>query len=502
MSMPVPDSTSPAPVPSATQFVDSIAAGTSQQTSELMDILLKGWLAGLDEMAKASAEDAKTSEITDASNLVSLYPTLVQPQSVITNSTVSTSTETASKAQSSEGVSGISTDIPAKGASAVYAYLMTHEALGLALTSKSATSSVDRSDTVTTWTRLGHETGIPLLAFVAASQSSTNAAEAAREESGKEDITDAMNALAKFSQKEAEAALKMAKQWLESVQERGEELKKIDEKKVLEAMNGYLGAAKENPALLDPAHMLTIVAVAELALLTSSGPSPISASPTSAVSQTTISGAAAVQPTAAPQDSSAAVAMIAALMAQVAQAQVIMVQIAEKPNLDSKKISETFALENAKKMMGFVQDPAYTIFLKKLVEGMVGKENSARNVELVKINMLLSALWLVARAETSGVKFVEIAMLVRQFLSGDQTKKLPFAEGDIRYKLLGKIKEHIQLFTAEYGSEELEKGLMSMMAYMEGAEDKNEIPDPKDPKGAYAGFLVTPESNDASHVKA
>lgn len=495
MSIPsIPDSTSPAPAPAATPFLDSIAAGTSQQSSALMDILLKGWLAGLDEMSKASAQDAKTSEITDASNLVSLYPTLVQPQSVITNSTVATSTENASKAQGSEGLSGISTDVPAKSASAVYAYLMTHEALGSVLSSKHSDHSVDRSQTVTTWTDLGHQTGIPLLAFIAASQSSTMAA---RADDGDKDIADGVNALAKFSQKEAEAALNMAKQWLESIQERGKELKKIDEKKALEAMNGYIGAAKENPALLDPAHMLTIVAVVELALLTSSGPSPISVNPTSAVSQTTVSEAAAAQPTAIPQDSSAAIAMIAALMAQVAQAQVIMVQIKEKPEIDSKKVSETFALENAKKIMGFVQDPAYSVFLKQLVEGMVGKENSARNVELVKINMLLSALWLIARAETDGVKFIEIAMIVRQYLSGDVTKKLPFAEGDIRYKLLGKIKENIQQFSTEYGSEELEKGLLSMMSYMEGNESKDDF-DPKDAKKAYAGFLATPAPVDSS----
>lgn len=426
-------------------------------------IVLDMWRADLDEAQRAETEHKNgVDQIADAANIASGNPMLVMPQLIMQNSIPTTPTESASKAIS--GLAGATSDVPVKGSAAVSAFLMAHM-LG------ENRSPAER------------DKGISMLTFIAATQPAEEDAQASA-------IAAITSGLEKLRSGQLEAASKFAGAWLESVQKHGEDLKELDKQQVIKAMNEYVRAAKDNPTLLDSTHLQTVIAVSVLALLTSAGPSPVSGGAESAISPVTISqGAMAQNPTMGQMDTMAAVAMIAALMAQVQQAQVVLLQIKEKPEIDSKKVAETFALENAKKILGFVADPSYTVFLRTLVESMAGKANLERNVALVKLNMLLNGLWLVSRAETGDVKFIEITMWVKQYLLGE---KLPFAEGDIRYELLAKIKEHIGEFFKQFGKNaaaSLEKGLMDIMRYMGDAEAHDELPDPKDAKKSYAGFL-------------
>lgn len=425
----------------------------------------------------------------DASNVASAYPMLVQPQVILVNEPQTGVAEKTSRAEG-RGIAGISTDVPVKRANSEYAFLMTH-VLGAMTPGRTM-----GTQTLASWLDLNTEKAVSLLSFLAASESSKNTDDA-------EQIQDALDgataALARFSKSQTDSVLKMASQWRESIQKLGEELEKLDERKVIRAMNEYVNEGKKDPNLLDALHVQTFVAVTQLALLVSAGPSPIQTRPDNQVAQVSFVEASAMNPTMGQLDTTAAVAMIAALMAQVTQAQVVLLQIAEKPIIDSKKVTEAFALENARKIIGLLDNPATTTFLKNLVVNMIGKENVERNVALVKLNMMLTALWVLGRAETNGVNFVEILMMVRQFLK-DPDKKLPFEKSDIRYTLLTKIKAQIDSFSAEFGAAELEEGLMRMMQYMDGAGKEASTSDIRDPKKMYAGFLSTPPPVDASHA--
>lgn len=479
-------SPSPSPPPSAdtlsSDFVNTAQTQYSDGVDTLMQILLTGWAEGLQETKKMTdIENAK-----DASNVASAYPMLMQPQPILLNETQTSVAEKTSRAEG-QGITGVSTDIPVRGASAEYAFLMAH-ALG-AMTPGHTMGT----HTLASWLDLNTEKAVSLLSFLAASESSKNAADDEIQDDG------ASAALARFSKTQADSVLKLASEWRESIQKLGEELDKLDEKKVIRAMNEYVNEGKKDPNLLDALHVQTFVAVTQLALLVGAGPSPIQTRPDNLVSQVSIVEASAMNPTMGQVDTTAAVAMIAALMAQVTQAQVVLLQIAEKPVIDSKKVSEAFALENARKIIGLLDNPATTTFLKNLVVNMIGKENVERNVALVKLNMMLTALWVLGRAETNGVNFVEILMMVRQFLK-EPDKKLPFEKSDIRYTLLAKIKAQIDTFSAEFGAAELEDGLMRMMHYMDGAGKDASTSDIRDPKKMYAGFLSTPPPVDASHA--
>lgn len=469
----------------STSMVGSM--GITDPTDTVMQAMLAGWLAGLDAMK--SANDAalkgeKTSgdqEIQDAAKVATIaQPQLVQPQALITSTG-----ENASRAQDGN-VAGVSSDV-AKQTSAMYAYIMSHAL-------EQMSGQTIGSDTLDSWMRLGTPKAVSLLAFVTAANANNQQVDEGSNDDGN------AAAIAQFKQNELNAGLKFAHAWLEGVQKLADNLKQLDkEQATLKAMQAFSSEARNNPTLLDATHVQTIAAVAVLALLINAGPSPILSSPdnTAKISQVSMMEATSMNPTMGQMDTTAAIAMIAALMAQVAQAQIISVQIAEKPVLDSKKVSETFATENAKKMMGFVEDRGYQVFLKSLVEGMVGKENLDRNVALLKINMLMNALWLVGRAETDGVTFIEIMMTLKQYLSKDPKEQAKSTAGNstiskIKGQLLAKIKEQIDGFGGA-GAADLEKGILSMMSFMEGKGETGDISELTDPK-KMVGFLL-PEAS-------
>ena len=220
----------------------------------------------------------------------------------------------------------------------------------------------------------------------------TQSSQTQSQNNGNDSVT---NTLQNVAQQTANAASNFTHQWLVSIQKVGEQLKKIADNNAIMAMQEYISSAKDDPSLLDPAKLQTIAAVTVLALLASSGSSSVTNQSDTLATQAVADAASRNPNMAAGQmDTTAAVAMIAALMAQVSQAQVVVLQLKEQPIADSKKISQTFALENAKKVLASVDDPAYHVYLTKLVTNMVGKGNVEQNVELVKMNMLLNSLWL------------------------------------------------------------------------------------------------------------
>lgn len=490
MSIPaVPVSSSSIPNSAMIDSLGTDPAGT------LMQVMLTGWLAGLDEIQAANAEALKsqqksgTDNIQDAANVASSYPMLAMPQ-VVLNPVTPTSTENASRAQGQDGsaVAGVSSDT-AKQSTAMYAYLMAH-------TLGQMSGKTIGSNTLNSWMTLEPQKAVSLLAFMAAANTQNKPVD-----DGADDGNAA--AIAKFKQKELDAELNFTHNWLKSVEKLGDDLKQLDKDKALKAMQAYTSEAKENPALLDASHVQTIVAVTVLSLLVSAGPSPITARTDSTpISQVSMIEASSMNPTMGQMDTTAAIAMIAALMAQVAQAQVVLLQVKEKPALDAKKVSETFATDNANKMMGFVEDKGYQVFLKNLVENMAGKQNLERNIALVKINMLMTALWLVARAETDGVKFSTIMDELRSFLSPKDAEKATVSSqgsprlNKVREQLLGKVKELVDAFGKE-GAADLMNGLERMMNFMEGKGQSGDLADVTDPK-KLAAFLLPDESKDIS----